>query len=129
MKEYMLRILNQIDHQADWPPERHIEFVKKCEKYIDGLQKGGHLVAAQPLTKSGKILSGSAGDWKEEELGKTGEVQVGYYHIKAKDMREAIELAKGNPEFEYSATARVEVRPITEEEDTGFVYPTNSITK
>ncbi|MEY4747770.1 MAG: hypothetical protein RLZZ416_819 [Candidatus Parcubacteria bacterium] len=120
----MLRILNQIDHQKDWPVERHTEFVKKCEKYIGELQKGGHLIAAQPLTKSGIILSGIPDKWKEEPLGKNGEVQVGYYHIRAKDLREAIELAKGNPEFEYGTTARIEVRPITEEEeDTGFVYP------
>lgn len=124
MKEYMLRILNQIDHQKDWPQGRHTEFVKKCEAYIGELQKKGRLVAAQPLTKSGVILSGRAGNWKEEKLANTGEVQVGYYHIRAKDLKEAIELAKGNPEFEYSTTARIEVRPLTEEEEaTGFVYP------
>lgn len=124
MKEYMLRILNKIDHQKSWPAERHTEFVKKCEKYIGELQKGGHLIAAQPLTKSGTILSGTGADWKEEPLEKNGEVQVGYYHIRAHDLREAIELAKGNPEFEYSTTARIEIRPITkEEENTGFIYP------
>jgi len=78
------------------------------------------------LTKSGRILSGSPGSWNEVPLDKTGEVQVGYYHIKAKDINEATKLAKGNPEFEFSTTARIEIRPITEEEEeTGFVYPTN----
>lgn len=124
MKEYMLRILNQINHQEKWSPGRHAEFVKKCEKYIGELQKAGKLIAAQPLTKSGKIISKLSGEWKEEALNKTGEVQVGYYHIRAADIKEAIELTKGNPEFEFSNTARIEVRPITEEEeDTGFVYP------
>jgi hypothetical protein len=127
MKEYMLRILNQIDHQASWTPGRHNEFVKKCELYIGKLQKDGKLIAAQPLTKSGKIISGSNGSWKEEPLNNSGEVQVGYYHIRANDINDAIEIAKGNPEFEFSTTARIEVRPLKEEEvETGFVYPSKS---
>ena len=36
---------------------------------------------------------------------------------------DAISIAKGNPESEYGATARIEVRPIkTKEQDTGFEY-------
>lgn len=39
-------------------------------------------------------------------------------------MNEAIEIAKGNPEFEYGTTARIEVRPIkAQEESTNYVYP------
>jgi hypothetical protein len=39
-------------------------------------------------------------------------------------MNEAVEIAKHNPEFVFSATARIEVRPIkTKETTTGFVYP------
>ncbi len=61
---------------------------------------------------------------KEIPFNETIEVQVGYYHIVAKDMKEAIEIAKGNPEFEYGTTARIEVRPIkTKEESTSYVYP------
>ena len=42
----------------------------------------------------------------------------------ANDLEDAIAMAKGNPEFEYTPTAKVEVRPIkTKEEKTGFVYP------
>jgi len=54
-------------------------------------------------------------------------VIVGYYYLAAKDLDEAIELAKGNPEFEFSTAARIEVRPIKmKEETTGFVYPETS---
>ena len=127
MKEYMLRILNRIDHQASWLPGRHTEFIKKCEAYIGRLQNEGKLIAAQPLAKTGKILSGSDGKWNEEPLGNSGEVQVGYYHIRAQDINEAVEIAKGNPEFEFSSTARFEVRPLKEEEqETGFKYPSKS---
>jgi hypothetical protein len=51
-------------------------------------------------------------------------VIVGYYHILAEDLEEAIAIAKKNPEFAYSTTARIEVRPIkTKEVITGYVYP------
>lgn len=127
MKEFMLLIRNHPDHQAEWSKEQHHEFLKKCEVYIGNLKREGKLISAQPLVREGKIISGKAGEWKDVSLNETGEVQVGYYHILAKDLDEAIAIAKGNPEFEYGTTARIEVRPIKmKEETTGFVYPKTS---
>jgi len=124
MKEYMLLIRNEIDHQAAWSPERHQRFLKSCESYIGKLKQDGRLKTAQPLVREGVIVSGSNRKWKEIPFNEAEEVQVGYYHILAKDMSEAIEIAKGNPEFEYGTTARIEVRPIkTKEESTNFIYP------
>lgn len=124
MNEFMLLILNEIDHQNAWTPEQHQKFLKSCEIYIDKLTKDGKLKTAQPLVREGVIISFSNGKWKEIPFNETKEVQVGYYHILAKDMNEAIEIAKGNPEFEYGTTARIEVRPIkTKEENTSYVYP------
>lgn len=70
------------------------------------------------------MISGSKGVWKDAPFNETKEVIVGYYHIFAKDMDEAVAVAKGNPEFEFSTAARIEVRPIkVKEEITSFVYP------
>jgi hypothetical protein len=124
MKEYMLLIRNEIDHQAGWPPERHQEFLNKCEMYISNLNKEGKLLSAQPLVREGRMISGSKGAWKDKPFNEAKEVIVGYYHILAEDINGAIAIAKGNPEFEYGTTARIEVRPIKmKEEKTGFVYP------
>ena len=124
MKEFMLLIRNEMDHQKSWPDDKHQKFLKSCESYITQLKRGNHLIAAQPLVREGKIISGAIGTWKESSINETKEVQVGYYHIRANDLSEAIALAKENPEFEFSATARIEVRPIkTKEDTTGFVYP------
>jgi hypothetical protein len=124
MKEFMLLIRNKIDHQTEWPPEQHQEFIKKCELYIGNLKKENKLISAQPLIREGKIISGKNGAWKDIPFNETEEVQVGYYHILATDLDEAISIAKGNPEFEYGSTARIEVRPIkVKETTTGFVYP------
>ena len=124
MKEYLLLIRNEIDHQAAWSRELHQRFLKSCESYIGKLKQDSRLKTAQPLVREGVIVSGSNGKWKEIPFNEAEEIQVGCYHILAKDMSEAIEIAKGNPEFEYGTTARIEVRPIkTKEESTNFVYP------
>ena len=124
MKEFMLLIFNKIDHQSGWPAERHQQFLKSCENYINKLKSAGNLKTAQPLLREGVTIFGSNGHWKEVPFDDRNEVQVGYYHILAKDIKEAIEIAKGNPEFEYGIAARIEVRPIKmKEESTNFLYP------
>jgi hypothetical protein len=124
MKEFMLFIRNQIDHQATWSPEKQQQFLKKCEHYIGRLTTEGKLISAQPLVREGKMISGSKGAWKDAPFNESKEVIVGYYHILANDLDEAIAIAKQNPEFEYGTTARIELRPIKmKEESTGYVYP------
>jgi hypothetical protein len=123
----MLLIRNEIDHQAAWSPEQHEQFLKQCSVYIGNLTSAGKLISAQPLVREGKLVSRSKGTWKEAPFNESKEVIVGYYHVRAKDMDEAIAIAKGNPEFEYGVTARIEVRPIRiQEESTGYVYPKES---
>jgi hypothetical protein len=125
MKEYMLLIRNEIDHQAAWPPEQLEQFLKRCEDYIASLTKEEKLISAQPLVREGKMVFRSGGVWKEQPFNETKEVIVGYYHILAEDINEAIAIAKRNPEFEYGTTARIEVRPIKmKEEATSYTYPT-----
>jgi hypothetical protein len=124
MQEFMLLIRNDIDHQADWSPEKHGQFLRDCEVYIHGLKERGRLIAAQPLVLQGTIISRSNGEWNVRPMRSKGEVQVGYYHVLAENIEEAIELVKGNTEFDYGAHARVEVRPVKKDEpETGFVYP------
>jgi len=124
MPEFMLLIRNKVDHEATWAPERHLAFVKQCEAYIGDLKKQGKLIAARPLIKEGRTISGSDGAWREAPMDPRGIIQVGYYHIVAHDAEEAVAIAKMNPEFEFSPTAQVEVRMIKgSEAQTGFVYP------
>ncbi len=116
------------DGKASLSLAEHLEFVEKCRLYIGKLKKEGKIIAAQPLVREGTILSGSDGKWKEVTFDAQKEMQVGYYHILAKDMKEAIAIAKENPEFEYGSNASIEVRPIKmKEESTGFVYPKTAL--
>ena len=124
MKEYMLLIRNGIDSKTQFTEAMHTQFVTSCKVYIEQLTRDGKLISAQPLVREGTMVSGSTGNFNETRFDETHEIMVGYYHILANDMADAIAIAKGNPEFEYTTTARVEVRPIKmKEESIDFVYP------
>ena len=124
MKEFLFIIRNESDNFSKLLPDQQKEFLNKCIVYIENLMGEKKLIEAQPLEREGVIISGTKGKWNEKPFNETKEVQVGYYHIFAKDMEEAIAIAKENPEFEYGTTARIEVRPIkVKEESTDYVYP------
>jgi hypothetical protein len=124
MKEFMFFIRNTMDSKSGFSGAQHLEFLNLCKEYIGRLEAAGQMISAQPLVREGFILSEVDGVFEEVPFNETNEVIVGYYHIRANDIYEAMSIAKGNPEFAYTKTARIEVRPIKiKEQVTGFVYP------
>jgi hypothetical protein len=124
MKEFMLIIRNEGGGKAALSPEEQQQFLKACQVYIENLMKNGNLQSAQPLERDGKMISGTPNAFKDGPYNETKEIIVGYYHILAKDLDEAIAIAKGNPEFAFIKGAKIEVRPIKMvEKSTSFVYP------
>lgn len=120
----MLYIRNSGDAKAALSAEQHLEFVKKCETYIGKLKQEGKLIAAQPIVREGFVIAKKGGDWTNQSIDPSKETQVGYYHVLAENIEDAIGIAKDNPEFEYVPSATIEVRPIKmKEEKTNFVYP------
>ncbi len=123
-QEFMLYIHNAGDAKKALSADDHLAFIKECEVYIGQLKAGDNLIAAQPIVREGYIISKNEDTWNQAPVNPDNEVQVGYYHIRAMDMNEAVEIAKANPEFRYVPSATIEVRPIkTKEVETGFVYP------
>lgn len=124
MKEFKLLIRNLEGASGSRPADKQVDFLRACEHYIGDLKQRGKLIAAQPLERDGVMLSGREGAWREGPYKDSDEVIVGYYQIVAEDLAEAVAIAKGNPEFAFTDTARVEVRPVKgSEKKTGFVYP------
>jgi hypothetical protein len=124
MKEFMLLIRNEADAKAAMSPEQEQQFLKACMVYIEELMKKGNLISAQPLVREGKMISGTTGTFKDGPYNESKEIIVGYYHILANDMDEAIAVAKRNPEFSFVKGAKIEVRPIKmKEQSTNYVYP------
>ena len=125
MKEFMFYIRNEKDAKKSLTEDQHLAFIKQCETYIGILKSKSQLIAAQPIVREGVVLKKTDTGWAERDIATDKETQVGYYHILATDLGEAIKIAKDNPEFAYVPSATIEVRPIkTKESETGFVYPT-----
>lgn len=121
----MLYIRNAGDAKAALTADEHLTFIRQCEDYIGQLKAENKLIAAQPIVREGCIVARSASGWRTVPIDPTQEVQVGYYHIRAQDLEEAIAIAQQNPEFAFVPSATIEVRPVkTREEQTQFVYPT-----
>ena len=112
MQEFMLFIRTEGDPWQLMSPEQMQAHVQKGVNYIGGLMEKGILKSAQPLDMSGKMVSGAAGSLKDGPFNETKEVIAGYFHVVAKDLNEAIDIAKKNPIFEDGLGAKIEVRPI-----------------
>lgn len=107
----MLLIRTEGDHLATMSPEQQQQHVKKIGSYIGKLMQEEKLKGAQPLEMEGTMIRGNKGVFKDGPFNESKEVIVGYFHILANDLNEAISIAKSNPVFE-AGEATIEVRPI-----------------
>jgi len=111
MQEFMLFIRNEGNPIADFSPEQQQEHVQKVGGFIKQMVSEGKMKAAQPLEMDGTMLSYKNGSFVDGPFNETKEVISGYYHIIAKDLVEATEIAKSDPRFE-DGDWRIEIRPI-----------------
>jgi hypothetical protein len=79
--------------------------------YIGKLMKEGTIKSAQPLDKGSRIVTQTNGIIKDGPFNESKEVIAGYFHIVAKDMDEAVAIAKANPIFQDIPT-KIEVHPM-----------------
>lgn len=115
MQEFMIFVKTKGDHLEGLSPEQQQAHVQKIGQYIGGLMESGKLKGAQPLEMSGAILHGNNGVFKDGPFNESKEVIVGYFHVMAENLDEAIAIAKANPVFD-SAEGTIEVRPIKQME-------------
>lgn len=111
MKEFMLLVRTEGDQLAGMSPKEQQEHVAQIGKYIGNLMQEGQLKGAQPLEMAGMLIKGNKGVFKDGPYSESKEVIVGYFHILANGLDQAIEIAKANPVFKAGA-ASIEVRPI-----------------
>ena len=100
MKEFMLLIRTEGDYCAAMPPEQYQAHIQKIAGYINTLMQNGKLKGAQPLDMEGTMIHGTNGVFKDGPYIESKELIIGYFHILANDLNEAIEIAKANPVFE-----------------------------
>ncbi len=115
MQEFMLFIKTKGDHLESLSPEQQQAHIQKVGVYIGGLIQAGKLKGAQPLEMEGAVLHGNKGVFKDGPFNESKEVIVGYFHLVADSLEEAVEIAKANPIFE-DMDASMEIRPIKQVE-------------
>jgi hypothetical protein len=112
MQEFMLFIKTEGDHLEGMTPEQQQSHVKKVGDYIGGLMQEGKLKGAQPLEIDGVLLHGNKGVFKDGPFNESKELIVGYFHILAESLAEAVRIAKANPIFQEEGNTSMEIRPI-----------------
>ena len=92
-------------------PELMQEHMGKWMVWIDKLRAANQYVAGEPLLPGGKLVSGAKGKSVTDGPYTEGkEVVGGFFIINAKDIDEAVELAKGCPDLEQGS--KVQVRQV-----------------
>lgn len=92
-------------------PEEMQQTMQKWVAWMHQLGQQGHLKAmGNPLERTGKVVNGKRKAITDGPYAEAKDLIGGYTLIEAKDINEAVELAKGCPIFEKDGS--VEVRPI-----------------
>lgn len=86
----------------------------KVMAWFDGLNERGKVKGGQPLGSQGRTISGTNGRFvMDGPFAESKEAVGGYLVLQAKDLDEAVEIARLSPVLRYGVT--VEVRPILAE--------------
>ncbi|GAC1598435.1 MAG: hypothetical protein NVS3B19_20610 [Ginsengibacter sp.] len=111
MKEFLLIIKTEGSVRTDLSPEQLQQHIAGGTAYIGNLIKEGKLKNANPVDKGSRIVTENSGIIKDGPFNESKEVLAGYFHIIAKDMDEAVAIAKANPIFRNIKTS-IEVHPM-----------------
>jgi hypothetical protein len=89
-------------------PEQMQAHMGKWFAWIEQLNKTEQYVAGEPLLPGGKLVSGKNGNAVTDGPYTEGkEVVGGYFIVHAKDMDEAVKIAKDCPDFEINGSVQV----------------------
>jgi hypothetical protein len=113
MSEFILLFRGGDTHTAQQSPEKWQAHMQKWMQWMDGLQKEGKFVGAQPLHQTGKTLKGSKKVVTDGPFPEGKEIVGGYLICKADTYDQAVEIAKGCPILEFD-DGIVEVREVRE---------------
>jgi hypothetical protein len=110
MEKFMLLFRGSDVYQPSQSPEALQALKQKMIHWVFDLSKKGVHIASEPLQPTGKHVSGIKKTVTDAPFGVAKEIIGGCTIVQAKDINEAVEIAKGCPILE--SNANVEVRPI-----------------
>src|SRR6185312_11464081 len=111
MKDFLLIIKTEGSVWSDLSPEQLQKHLEGGSAYIGNLIKEGKLKNANPIDKGSRIVTENNGIIKDGPFNESKEVVAGFFHVIAKDINEAVEIAKANPIFKDIPT-KIEVHPL-----------------
>ncbi|MEM6813051.1 MAG: YciI family protein [Bacteroidota bacterium] len=109
--KFMFLVHSDKNQMTEMSAQHQKEHIQKVGSYIGDLAKSGKLIDAQPLAMEGELISAKDGKVSQKKLTIANQAIAGYYVVKAKDLQEAIAIAKADPRFEENGW-KLEVRPI-----------------
>ncbi len=107
MKEFLYIIRGGQEKMIDASPEYLQEHMQQWSEWMGGIAEKGQLVGGQPLEYAGKTLIESGTKIIDRPLAEGKELVGGYIIVKAENLDEACELAKGCPGFAHGTTLEV----------------------
>ena len=111
MKDFLLILKTEGSVWTDLSPEQLQKHLEGGGAYIGNLIKEGILKNANPIDQGSRLITESNGVLKDGPFNESKEVVAGFFHIVAKDMDEAVAIAKANPIFGDIPT-KIEVHPM-----------------
>jgi hypothetical protein len=110
MAKFMYLFRSNPSAYQSMSPEQMQQTMKKWMDWKDTLEKNGHVKQfGERLDGSGKVLRGKGKAVTDGPFVEVKDFIQGYVLVEAKDMDQAVELAKGCPILESDGT--VEIRP------------------
>jgi len=120
MEHFMLLFRGSDVYQPGQSPEVLQALKQKMILWVGNLSKKGVHVDSQPLEPTGKHVSGAKKTVTDAPFGEIKEIIGGCTIVQAKDIDEAVEIAKGCPLL--GSNANIEVRRTAIYRFNGFVF-------
>ena len=110
MEKFMLLFRGSDVYQPGQSPEALQTLKQKMIHWIVDLSEKGVHVASEPLEPTGKQVNGKKKVMTDGPFGEGRDIIGGCTIVQAKDINEAVEIAKGCPIL--ASNANIEVRPL-----------------
>jgi hypothetical protein len=119
MEKYMFLFRGSDVYQPGQPPEALEALKQKLINWVVELSQKGVHVASEPLEPTGIQVNGKKKTVLDTPFGAAREVIGGCTIVLAKDIQEAVEIAKGCPIL--ASDASIEIRAIQNSANVNFV--------
>jgi hypothetical protein len=88
-------------------PEELQQIMLRSKEWIGGIARGGQLNGVVRLLRTGAVLKSGEGAATEGPYADGHDIVNGYLALKAANLAEAVEIAKGCPIFEYDGFTEI----------------------